>query len=188
MHGILLDLRKHIKSNSHKESYKIWKTFDLHERVDVQLSRARREEINRHNEEVRQNREMLKTIIEAALYLSKQELAFRGNDESNTSLNFINLSTLSPFLSNLRMILNCSLVESSMVSSDWMLIKVQSINDRFYAVNQIILNFWGNTCKNTQVGSFIFGQLYVKAGFKNRVKLGKAFQKFSIVASIQTCI
>ena len=69
------------------ESYKIWKTFDLHERVDVQLSRARREEINSHNEEVRQNREMLKTISEAALYLSKQELAFRGNDESNTRLN-----------------------------------------------------------------------------------------------------
>ena len=63
MHGILSDLRKYIKSNSHMESYKIWKTFDLHERVDVQLSRARREEINRHNEEARQNREMLKTII-----------------------------------------------------------------------------------------------------------------------------
>ena len=30
---------------------------------------------------------MLKTFIEAALYLSKQELVFRGNDESNTSLN-----------------------------------------------------------------------------------------------------
>ena len=74
MHGILSDLQKHIKSNSHMESYKIWKTFDLHERVNIQLSRARREELNRHNEEVRQNREMLKTIIEAALYLSKQEL------------------------------------------------------------------------------------------------------------------
>ena len=69
------------------ESYKIWKTFDLHERVDIQLSRARREDLNRHNEEVRQNKEMPKTIIEVALYLSKQELAFRGNDESNTSLN-----------------------------------------------------------------------------------------------------
>ena len=38
MHSILSDSRKHIKSNSHMESYKIWKTFDLHERVDVQLS------------------------------------------------------------------------------------------------------------------------------------------------------
>ena len=38
MHGILSDLRKHIKSISHIKSYKIWKTFDLHERVDAQLS------------------------------------------------------------------------------------------------------------------------------------------------------
>ena len=30
---------------------------------------------------------MLKKFIEAALYLSKQALAFRGNDTSNTSLN-----------------------------------------------------------------------------------------------------
>jgi len=30
---------------------------------------------------------MLRTFIEAALYLSKQELAFRGNDEPYTSFN-----------------------------------------------------------------------------------------------------
>ena len=30
---------------------------------------------------------MLKTITEAVLYLSRQELAFRGHDESNESLN-----------------------------------------------------------------------------------------------------
>ena len=43
---------------------------------------ARRDEIQRHNEEVRQNREILKTVTETVLYLSKQELAFRGLDES----------------------------------------------------------------------------------------------------------
>ena len=37
--------------------------------------------IQRHNEELRQNREILKTVTEAVLYLSKQELAFRGCDE-----------------------------------------------------------------------------------------------------------
>ena len=42
--------------------------------------------MQRHNEQVSQNREMLKTISEAILFLSKQELAFRGNDESNDSL------------------------------------------------------------------------------------------------------
>ena len=56
-------------------------------RVDSLLSQARRDEIQRHNEEVRQNREILKTVTEAVLYLSKQELAFRGHDESEDSLN-----------------------------------------------------------------------------------------------------
>ena len=51
------------------------------------ISQARRDEIQRHNEEVSQNREMLKTITEAVLYLSRQELAFRGHDGSNESLN-----------------------------------------------------------------------------------------------------
>ena len=41
---------------------------------------ARREEIERHNEEVRQNKEMLRTLSEAVLYLVKQELPFRGHD------------------------------------------------------------------------------------------------------------
>ena len=42
------------------------------------ILQARREEIKRHNEEVRQNREILKTITNAVLYLGKQELPFRG--------------------------------------------------------------------------------------------------------------
>ena len=65
----------------------MWKTFDAPERVDILFSRARREEIELHKEEVRQNREILKTISEAVLYLAKQELPFRGHDESSGSLN-----------------------------------------------------------------------------------------------------
>jgi hypothetical protein len=67
----------------------MWKTFDRvdHESVDVLFSRARREAVERYNEGVRQNREMLNNISEAVLYLAKQELAFRGHDESSTSLN-----------------------------------------------------------------------------------------------------
>ena len=87
MRCFLSDCRKHEPSNCHLEAYKKWKTFDVTERVDILFSRARREEVQRHNEQVRQNREMLKTISEAVLFLSKQELAFRGHDESNDSLN-----------------------------------------------------------------------------------------------------
>ena len=49
------------------------------------LSQARREEIRRHNEQVRQNREILKLLTDAILYLSKQELQLE--DESRDSLN-----------------------------------------------------------------------------------------------------
>ena len=50
------------------------------------FSRARREEIERRNDKVRQNRGMLRTLSEAVLYLSRKELPFRGHDESSNSL------------------------------------------------------------------------------------------------------
>ena len=87
MQGFLSDCQKHEKSKSHMEAYKMLSTFDVSERVDVIFSRARREEIERFNEEVRQNRVTLKILSEAVLYLSKQELSFRGHDEPSVSLN-----------------------------------------------------------------------------------------------------
>ena len=56
----------------------MWKIFDVSEGIDQMLSSARRDEIERHNDDVRQNRGMLRTISEAVLYLLKQELPFRG--------------------------------------------------------------------------------------------------------------
>ena len=50
-------------------------------------SRARREEIERNNDEVKQSSGMLRILSEAVLYLSRQELPFRGYDESSSSLN-----------------------------------------------------------------------------------------------------
>ena len=87
MRCFLSDCRKHGRSNCHLEAYKKWKTFDATERVDILFSRARREEVQRHNEQVRQSRETLKTTSEAILFLSKQELAFRCHDESKDGLN-----------------------------------------------------------------------------------------------------
>ena len=55
-------------------------------RIDVIFSRARREEIEWFNEYARQNRVTLKIMSEAVLYLSKQELSFRGHNESSASL------------------------------------------------------------------------------------------------------
>ena len=91
MRGFLSDCKKHENVKSHMNAFKTWKIFSTREardqRVDVMISQARREEIKRHNEEVRQNREILRTITNAVLYLGKQELPFRGHDESSDSLN-----------------------------------------------------------------------------------------------------
>ena len=81
------DGKKHEKGKSLLSASKTWKTYGANVREDSLLSLARRDEIQRHNEEVRQNREILKMVTEAVLYLSKQELAFRGDDELKDSLN-----------------------------------------------------------------------------------------------------
>ena len=85
MQGFICDCKKHEKAKSHMNAYKTWQTFAQSDRVDVMLSQARREEIRRHNEQVRQNREILKLLTDAILYLSKQELQLE--DESRDSLN-----------------------------------------------------------------------------------------------------
>ena len=58
------------------DALKTWQTFTQTERVDVMLSHARRH-----------NRDILKLLTDAVLYLAKQELPFRGHDESMNSLN-----------------------------------------------------------------------------------------------------
>jgi len=40
-----------------------------------------------HNAKVRENREILKNLINVNCFLAKQQLAFRDNDESSTSSN-----------------------------------------------------------------------------------------------------
>ena len=43
--------------------YEMWKTFDVSARVDTLFLRARRDVTERHNEEVRENREMLRLFL-----------------------------------------------------------------------------------------------------------------------------
>ena len=68
-----------------------------------------RDEIERHNDEVTQNRGMLGTLSEAVLYLSKQELPFMGNDEFSSSLNPGNYSELLECFSKLDTVFECRL-------------------------------------------------------------------------------
>ena len=69
MRSSMSDGKKHEKGKSHLPAFKTWKTYGANVWVDSLLSQARRDEIQRQNEEVRQNREILKTVTDAVLYL-----------------------------------------------------------------------------------------------------------------------
>lgn len=51
------------------------------------VNEATRQAKIQHNIQVRKNREVLKKLVDAVLFLANQELAFRGHDETESSLN-----------------------------------------------------------------------------------------------------
>jgi hypothetical protein len=70
----------------------------------------------KHNEKVKENRDILKRLIDMTLYLSTQELAFRGHDETETSLNQGNFKELAKLLSTYDEKFKTFLNESSVFS------------------------------------------------------------------------
>ncbi len=79
-------IAKHEKSVVHIQSQIALKTFG-HSRIDLALDEQRRLGISIHNEKVKKNREILKSLIDVVCFLGKQELAFRGNNEGESSSN-----------------------------------------------------------------------------------------------------
>ena len=78
-------------------------------RVDLHLDEQRRNHTSAHNNKVRQNREILKRLIDVVTFLGKQELAFRGHDESKDSENKGNYLELLEFLAGYDSPLRCHL-------------------------------------------------------------------------------
>ena len=78
--------QQHSSSEAHVASMVAWKTFGK-QRIDVSLCEQRRENISRHNQTVAKNRYVLRTLMRNTVFLAKQGLAFRGNDEHSDSLN-----------------------------------------------------------------------------------------------------
>ncbi|KAG7270660.1 hypothetical protein CRUP_032179 [Coryphaenoides rupestris] len=63
-------------------------------RIDEALDQAAVISVRRRNDQVRKNRDILRKVIIAALYLARQEQAFRGHDESASSSNRGNIVEL----------------------------------------------------------------------------------------------
>lgn len=79
-------LTKHESSTSHIHCQIALKMFGASQ-IDVALDEQRRLNVSMHNAKVKENREILKRLIQATCFLAKQELAFRGGDESANSSN-----------------------------------------------------------------------------------------------------
>ena len=79
-------LIKHERSATHIQSQIMLKTFGT-SRIDLALDEQHRLNISIHNAKVKENREILKDLINATCFLAKQQLAFRGNHESTGSAN-----------------------------------------------------------------------------------------------------
>lgn len=77
---------KHEKSQNHIRSFLQLTSFGR-TRIDHQLSEQKRICDLLHNEKVKKNRRVLRRLIDATCYLAKQELPFRGHDESSDSKN-----------------------------------------------------------------------------------------------------
>ena len=71
---------------THLNNYKRLKTFGMYDIVTA-ISESAKLERKRHNKLVEENRQYLKHLINAILYLCKQELPLRGHDEGEDSLN-----------------------------------------------------------------------------------------------------
>ncbi|KAK1886769.1 Protein Dok-7 [Dissostichus eleginoides] len=89
--------QKHQNTAGHLKATVTVKTFG-DSRIDLQLDEQRRRETIMHNEKVNTNREILKRLIHCVIFLGKQELPFRGHDESRESANRGNYLELLTFL------------------------------------------------------------------------------------------
>ncbi|KAJ6633916.1 hypothetical protein lerEdw1_014256, partial [Lerista edwardsae] len=79
-------LNKHERSTAHIQSQIALKTFGS-SGTELALDEQRRLNISIHNAKVKENREILKDLINATCFLAKQELAFRGSAGSGSSSN-----------------------------------------------------------------------------------------------------
>ena len=105
-------IQRHEKAKKHIEALYVLRMFGS-QRIDTALSSQRQAEISHHNENVRANREVLRSLINATCFLAKQELPFRGNDESATSSNRGNYMELLDYTRSYDTVLNVHLQAST---------------------------------------------------------------------------
>ena len=104
--------QRHEKAKKHIEAFYTLQMFGS-QRINTASSNQRQAEVFRHNEKVRANREVLKTLINATCFLAGQELPFRGHDESTSSSNRGNYIELLEYTRSYDTVLNTHLQAAS---------------------------------------------------------------------------
>jgi hypothetical protein len=79
-------VKKHDQCLSHLQSSVLYHSFGS-VRIETSLSEQLKEDMSRHNAKVEKNRNIFRRLIDVTMFLGKQELSFRGHDESSSSFN-----------------------------------------------------------------------------------------------------
>jgi hypothetical protein len=87
LHNFYKSEKRHSNAVAYILSWKNLKLFGKNQRIEFSLSEKHRVLVQRHNEQVRKNRIKLTHLIRVVCVLEKLGLAFRGHDESETSVN-----------------------------------------------------------------------------------------------------
>lgn len=135
LNNLFMALLKHERSQVHINCVIDLKTFG-NIRIDLQLDAQKRQTLVHHNEKVRKNRALMKRLIDAAIFLGKQELPFWRHFESDYSSNRGNymefLLLLSKYDEPLANHLNTSSIFTGMSN------KIQ--NNLIYAIQETMYN------------------------------------------------
>ena len=92
-------IREHASTQYHVSNMVSLKTYLQAKPIDGQLDQQRAEEQSRRQREISHNRQVLVHLLDIIKLLAKQNLSFRGHDESANSLNKGNLFTIKCHLS-----------------------------------------------------------------------------------------
>lgn len=135
LNNIHTAVSRHEKSESHINAWIKFKSFGT-SRIETQIDTLFKIEIERHNEKVRQNREILKRFISITCFLAKQEIAFRGHNEAKDSVNRGNYIELAKTLAEYDEKLNNHLQNATVFSG----LSASIQNDLVNSITNVMIN------------------------------------------------
>lgn len=115
MKGLSHAIDKHNESESHTFCALKFRLFGK-SNIRTTIDTAERESIEKYNNKVRSNRDIMNRLIDITIFLATQELGFRGHSESGTSSNQGNFRELAKMLSKHDPQLNSFLDEATVFS------------------------------------------------------------------------